>query len=124
MKNTYRKGLPKTDSEEKTTTMNEELKPLLLERLKDLSEANADKVINDLLETTGGEFNPQDIFPVGIRVPDEAEVKFVLTPEDHKKLMNKLVEHPKFKDFKVFPLGIIRNDLMETRITFRGGLGG
>ncbi len=106
--------------------MKKNAKELFKSRLNEMSDDHVEKIIKDLINLTGDEINPQDIFPIGIRKPDEAQVKFVLTPEKHKTLVERLTKdlnNPVFKEFKVFPLGIILNEYYETQITLRGGLG-
>lgn len=99
--------------------MNEQQKQLVIARLKGMDAQDLSVVIAALDKLSEKEIFPQEIFPEGIVVRDAARARFILTPEKHKELMDIITagqDSPIFRDLNVFPLGIIKPDLYETRI--------
>ncbi|MEO9967985.1 MAG: hypothetical protein ABJF11_19490 [Reichenbachiella sp.] len=100
-------------------------KKTIANRLKGMPESDLDGVIAETSKLIEKGFLPQDVFPKGIINPDTAKIKFVLEPAKHKELIDYINENqnnPFYREFRVFPLGIIVRDLYETHITLeRGG---
>jgi hypothetical protein len=99
--------------------MNAKQKTAILDKLKGMETSDLNEVVAALAKFSEKNLVPHDIFPEGIIIKDSARARFVLTPEKHKDLMDLINANPKnplFRDFTVFPLGIIAPDLYDTRI--------
>jgi hypothetical protein len=99
--------------------MTDQQKQLIIARLKGMDAHDLSIVIEALEKLSEKDLFPQEIFPEGIVVQDAARARFILTPDKHKELMDIITAEPGspiFRDLNVFPLGIIKPDLYETRI--------
>lgn len=93
-------------------------------RLHGMSEDKMNAIISKLEILINQGFNPHDIFPLGIPGDpddiDKAVVKFITKPGDeHHELIDFINNEHALTDLdrRIFTLGIIRNDLMETQLT-------
>lgn len=99
--------------------MDAQQKKLILSKLKGMDAKDLTTIVSALDQLLQQDLFPQDIFPEGILIKDSARARFILNPDKHKELMdivNANLDNPIFKDFSVFPLGIIKPDLYETKI--------
>lgn len=103
--------------------MTPEEKKLILSKLRGMETADLASIVSALERLSQQNLLPQDIFPEGIIVKDSARARFILSPAKHKELMDIINENlasPIFRDLTIFPLGIIKSDLYETKIQLGG----
>ncbi|MFZ6008868.1 MAG: hypothetical protein ACOYXT_00865 [Bacteroidota bacterium] len=103
--------------------MDEQQKKLILSKLNGMKTEELNAIVTALEPLALKNLLPHDIFPVGIIIKDSAEAKFILDPIKHQELMdiiNATPNQPIYRKLTVFPLGIIKQDLYETKLQLGG----